>query len=190
MKPYIKILGVGLCASMFMGCSSVYYTDIGITQVSNEENQKLDDASLSKKLNGFIEKKYPNSEVKAIADHYNVLLVGQVNSNDAKTALANLVKNQNEVKKVFDYTSISSEPKLKYNSSITSDAKDRIATEYNIDPRQVTIIAVDNVVYAMGTNIGDLTNLKTALDGVAAMPHVRKVVNLVQPGTDDYLSVK
>jgi hypothetical protein len=32
------------------GCSSVYYTDIGITQTSRDENQKADDIDLSKKL--------------------------------------------------------------------------------------------------------------------------------------------
>ena len=190
MKSYIKILGLGLFLSVLIGgCSSPYYTDIGINQMGFEENQKQDDIIQSEKLNAFIKKQFPNVAVLATSDHFNVLLAGQVDSADTKTKLVQFVKAQNEVKKVFDYTTISATPKLKYSSSLTDEANNRIATEYNINTDQITVIAVGSVVYVMGTNIGDLTSFKKALDGVAASRHVRKVVNLVQPGKDDYYSV-
>jgi hypothetical protein len=138
----------------------------------------------------LIDDKFPNVDVRVVSNHFNVLIVGQVDSRTTQVALEKFVKRQLEVRKVFDYTTISAKPDLKYSSSLTSDAQDRIATEYNIAPDKVTVIAVDGVVYVMGANIGDLTSLKEALNGVAAMKKVRKVVNLVQPGKEDYYSVK
>jgi osmotically-inducible protein OsmY len=117
-----------------------------------------------------------------------VLLVGQVASNTDKATAETICKKWPSTQKIFNYLTVNAQPSLNMNSSITSDAKKRISMQYDIEPTAITVTTVDNVVYIMGTNIGNLSALDEAIKGIYSISNVNKVVNLEQKGSADYVT--
>jgi hypothetical protein len=58
----------------------------------------------------------------------------------------------------------------------------------DIIAKNLKIITVDNIVYIMGSNVGNLTSLDLAVNGIYSIHDVKKVVNLEQKGHLDYVS--
>lgn len=172
------------------GCSTNPTTKISDQLTSpyltNLDNQRTDDKMLRNKLQDQLDDEIKNSAIKVVVDHDNVLLVGQVASQSDSSQATVLSKQSSSVNKVFNYLTVAAKPSLSINSSINSDAQDRLDTQIDIQGKRLTVITVDHVVYIMGTNIGNLTSLDYAIKGINNIEGVNKVVNLVQKGNFDY----
>lgn len=157
--------------------------------VTDEQTQKDSDTALAKRLNNVLDDQIPNSEIKVVVDHYNVLLVGQVASSNDKATAESICKKWPSTAQVLDYLTIVSppnSPSLNTNSSISSDVKNLVEAKYDLDPNAVQIITVDNVVYIFGTNVGNLSALNDVIKNTYSINKVQKVVNLEQKGDQDY----
>lgn len=183
-----RLAVIVLAGTVFTGCSSSYYSKVPGPFTSNVENQESDNINYQNKLQKLVDKQFPKAEVKIVADHFNVLVVGQVPNQETKDGILDFVSKRHGTGSIFDYMLVAPKPSLKYSSSITSDVKDRLKEEQDIDYTKVTVATVDGVVYLLGTNVGDLTHLARAIKGIYTIDGVTKVVNLVKPGPGDYYS--
>lgn len=172
------------------GCSTNPTTKISDQLTSpyltNLDNQRTDDKMLRNKLQDQLDDELQGSAIKVVVDHDNVLLVGQVATQNDSNQATVLCKRSPSVAKVFNYLTVTPKPSLNINSSVNTDAKDRLDTQIDIQGRLLTTITVDHVVYIMGTNIGNLGSLDYAIKGIYSIEGVNKVVNLVQKGNFDY----
>ncbi len=177
---------------LISGCSteaSVKVSDqLTAPYITDTDHQREDDTALEDKIKQLLADQVPGNKVKAMVLNYDVLLVGQVATNADKDKVANIVKGLPSPKKVFNYINVASKPVLNTSSTITTEAMTRLETQNNINGNSMKAITVDNIVYLMGTNIGDLSALNTAIEGIYSIPGVKKIVNLVQPGDRDYYS--
>ncbi|MBP9768132.1 MAG: BON domain-containing protein [Burkholderiales bacterium] len=186
---FALLAGVGLLAT---GCSTEapFKVNASLTApyITDSENQKDDGQALSERLDDVLDAQIPTNKIKVVVDHYNVLLVGQVASNTDKATAETICKKWPSTQKIFNYLTVNAQPSLNMNSSITSDATKRISMQYDIEPTAITVTTVDNVVYIMGTNIGNLSALDEAIKGIYSISNVNKVVNLEQKGSADYVT--
>ena len=100
----------------------------------------------------------------------------------AKTQAANICENSPSAREVFNYLTVNPYPALNTNSSITSDAKNRLDKQNDLNSDLIKVVTVDDVVYIMGSNVGNLNSLKKAINGIYSIDNVQKVVNLEQVG--------
>lgn len=166
-----------------LGCSVPTFADLNYPYTGRAENQMRDDSELSAKIDTIIKERYSKSAVaiKVVADHYNVLLLGQVDSQDTKNVLSQLIKNEPSVKQYWDYTTINTTPILHEDSAINKKALLRIKDEDNITLDSLQTATVDNVVYILGNIQADeVDNMDSAITGINAITGVVKVVNLTQ----------
>ncbi len=171
-----------VCVSVLLaGCAQEYAAIMNLPDTGRTDNQLEDDMNFSQKLQNLVNQQDPLAKVKIVSDHFNVLIVGQVSTEEEKTQIVNLIKRQAITKQVWDYTTIHAKPQLNLDPTIAHKAQDRVDTEYNITQDHVQAVTADNVVYLMGeVNIAHTTNLKDAMPGVYAIEGVTKVVSLVQ----------
>ena len=156
-----------------------YYTDA--------DNQAKDDKDLQDKLKAMYKAQIPGNAIDVTAYSGEVLLVGQVPSSNDKARAAAIAKQIPYVKQIDNYLTINAnKPVLNSNSSLADKAMARIKSQSDIDAQYVRVNAVDGVVYIMGSNLGNLTALNKAINGIYAMNGVNKVINLVKPGDKDY----
>ena len=184
------VLGIG--SLLLWGCSTIASVKVSdqLTSpyITNADNQHADDQTLRNRLQDNLDDAISSNAIRVVVDNNNVLLVGQVSSQSDKDQATVECKKHPAVTKVFNYLTIAAKPSLNINSSITKESVARLARQNDIRGKYVNIITVDHIVYVMGTNVGNLTALQTAIDGIYSIDGVKKVVNLEQPGNFDYTS--
>lgn len=188
---HLLVLLAGL--SVFVtGCSTEasfkVNADLTAPYITDVENQRSDDLALASRLEEVLKSQIPTSKLKVVADHYNVLLVGQVASNTDKATAESICKKWPSTQKIFNYLTVAPQPSLNTNSSISKEAMRRVDMQYDVDSNAIIITTVDNVVYLMGTNVGNLTALNDIIKGIYSIDDVNKVVNLEQKGPSDYVT--
>ncbi len=188
---HLLVLLAGL--SVFVtGCSTEasfkVNADLTAPYITDVENQRSDDLALASRLEEVLRSQIPTSKLKVVADHYNVLLVGQVASNTDKATAESICKKWPSTQKIFNYLTVAAQPSLNTNSSISKEAMRRVDMQYDVDSNAIIITTVDNVVYLMGTNVGNLTALNDIIKGIYSIDDVNKVVNLEQKGPSDYVT--
>lgn len=187
MQTLKKIVVLGFM-SIMVACSLPEYADVNSVYKTNQENIMNDDTNLAHKIEDKIKHTYPDAKVQVWANHFNVLVVGEVTTSAVRDWITNYAKSIEGVKKVYNYVTISAFPELKVNTDLTDKAKLRLAQEKNIYAKNVLVEIVGTTAYVMGTDIGNLTYFERALRGIAVMDGVDKIVNLTTVGKDDYRS--
>lgn len=184
-------MAIGLSA-LSTGCSTEasFKVNAALTApyITNVENQRDDDLALASRLDDILGSQIPTSKIFVIVNNYNVLLVGQVASNTDKATAESICKKWPTTNLVFNYLTVSAKPELNTSSSITHEAMKRVDMQYDIDSKAIIMTTVDNVVYMMGTNVGNLTALNEVIKGIYSIDNVNKVVNLEQKGPADYVT--
>lgn len=188
---YLLALVTGL-SLLSTGCSTEasfkVNADLTAPYITNVENQRDDDLALASRLDDILGSQIPTSKIFVIVNNYNVLLVGQVASNADKATAESICKKWPTTNLVFNYLTVAAKPSLNTSSSITREAMKRVDMQYDIDSKAVIMTTVDNVVYLMGTNVGNLTALNEVIKGIYSIDNVNKVVNLEQRGPSDYVT--
>ena len=185
-----SIFSVVALSLLIFGCSSPEYANLNPPYTSNQENLDADNVSMGKKIQRQVDQVFPRGDIKVVADDFNILLIGEINTRANHDQLTKLVRNQRDVKQVWNYTTVSPNPYLDYNSSLVKKVQARIALEKNIDPRKVTVAAIGGTVYLLGTNIGNLTYLERSIRGIYTINGVNNVINLTTVGRNDYNSLE
>lgn len=177
----------------FTGCSTEasykVSSELSAPYVTDAEHQKKDDDLLANTLQDKLDDALPDARLKVLVNNSNVLLVGQVHNLNEKNLAANICDKLPSVKQVFNYLTVTVKPSLNVNSSISKKVVKRLSEQNDINDKALSIITVDDIVYIMGTNIGNLKAMNKAIrDGVYSLPDVKDVVNLEQPGDQDYFT--
>lgn len=186
-----RILFVLISAGIALSaCSTTATTHVASNLTSpfltDQDNQRSDDTALENRLKDDLDRQIPGNKIKVVVTNDDVLLVGQVATAAAKTQAANICENSPSAREVFNYLTVNPYPALNTNSSITNDAKNRLDKQNDLNSDLIKVVTVDDVVYIMGSNVGNLNSLKKAINGIYSIDNVQKVVNLEQVGPRDY----
>jgi osmotically-inducible protein OsmY len=179
-------LGIGLAACAGNNQPNRVADGYTAPYVTNAENQHNDDQKLQQRLQAVIKKQLPHSQVLVVVNNYNVLLAGQVATNGDKVTAANLCRKLPVVKKVYNYLTPAAQPKLLRDTSVSSELKDRLASQKDVYSQFTDVVAVGGVVYIMGTNVGNLTALQQVAKAGYTLKGVKKVIVLEELGEHDY----
>lgn len=192
----IRVKFTNICLSLsaavlLTACPSSYYSQIPEPFNSNHQNQLADSDHYETKLQDLVDKKFASiAKVKVVVNHFNVLVVGQVNSKDTQENLDAFIKRQTDTREFWDYTEVALKPSLKEDTGLAKKVTERLSDEQDINLDDISITVVDGIVYILGTNFGDVTHLTFAIRGVYAIEGVQGVVNLAKPGSGDFVSGK
>ncbi len=154
--------------------------------LTDQDNQISDDTALEGRLKDDLDRQIPGNKIKVVVTNGDVLLVGQVATAAAKTQATSICENSPSAEEVFNYLTVNVNPSLNTNSSITKDATNRLDRQNDLNVDLIKVVTVDDVVYIMGTNVGNLNSLRKAINGIYSIDNVQKVVNLEQVGPRDY----
>ena len=176
---YLPILSVTLLIS---GCGVPAYSELNTPYVGYRENQMNDDHALALKLQDKIKSTYgKNAATLVVVDHYNVLLLGEVESQTTKEQIGAMITAIPVVQTFWDYTTIATIPKLKDDASLTKKAQLRIKSENNIAIEEINATVVDGVAYITGNiKIDQIRNLNQAIAGIYSLDGINKVINLTK----------
>jgi osmotically-inducible protein OsmY len=154
--------------------------------LTDQDNQRSDDTALEGRLKDDLDRQLPGNKIKVVVTNGDVLLVGQVATAAAKTKATSICESSPSAEEIFNYLTVNAKPSLNTNSSITSDAVNRLDKQNDLNSDLIKVVTVDDVVYIMGTNVGNLNSLRKAINGIYSIDNVQKVVNLEQVGPRDY----
>lgn len=188
-------LGILVCATIgLFACSTEssfkVNQDLTSPYVTQAQAQRDNDGDLASRLNSVLSSQFPTSKIKVVVNNNNILLVGQVKSNGDSIQAETICKKWPGTDNVFNYLTISDKPTLSTSTFMVSDAKEKVTAFFDINIENMDFIAVDNVIYIMGTNVGNLTALDTAIERMYSISKVTRVVNLEQQGPNDYTTEK
>lgn len=158
--------------------------------ITKAQAQRDNDSDLADRLNKILSDQVPTNRLKVVVNNNDVLLVGQVQSQNDSLQAESICKKWPGTDKVFNYLTVNDNPGLHTSYFMASDAKSKASAFYDVNVENMDFVAVDNVIYVLGTNIGNLTSLNTAIERMYNIPNVTKVVNLEQDGADDYTAQK
>jgi osmotically-inducible protein OsmY len=187
---FIFILLQFATAMLFNACSTQDTTKVAnnltAPYLTATDNQQYDDENLRHKLEVKLKDQIDQGEIYVMVTNNDVLLVGQVKTKDEIELATAIAKSIPSTNKVFNYLTISANPKLNLDFSTAKLISKRLKKQIDIQGNAIKVLAGDNVVYLMGTNIGNLNATAAAIKGLHSLDGVDKVVNLIQKGPEDY----
>lgn len=128
----------------------------------------------------YMGNEYKNDHISVNVYNHQVLLTGQVSSEQQRNKAVKEASKASNVKKVYDYLQVS----LKYSSTtmsdteITAQVKTKLFSTSDVNSNDVQVITSNSVVYLMG--IIYKPQLKNMLDVTRSISGVKNVVPIVQ----------
>ena len=156
MKPY-RLCGL-ICILLLTGCSLV----MKATSQESENYGKrswgsvLDDQTIESRAKLNISEAAPeltDAHVVVVSFNGNVLLAGQVASEDLKEMAASAVKHMRKVRKIHNELSIAGPTSMVARSNdawLTTKIKSLMAAAKDVDANRVKVVTENGVVYLMG----------------------------------------
>ncbi|MFB6348706.1 BON domain-containing protein [Moraxella sp. ZJ142] len=181
-----KILAVALCAAVFglTACASGKADSIGADAMGRSIPEHISDSSieLTARRNLVTIPGINPSNVRVAIDSYRreVLLTGEVPSEQIKVDIGRTIESMRDVNKVFNYLTVIETPKSQshtvHENYLRSKINARLIANRNIKSSQYKIIVRDRTAYVMG-------NLTTAqqddiLQAIQATPGMAMAVTL------------
>lgn len=118
-----------------------------------------------------------NARIKFVSYDNNLLIIGQVPSQNASDQIENLARNVDKVQKIYNELEIGAPKSIMTSSSdawLTTKAKAAAVADKNIDPLHVKVISENGVVYLMGLVTREEADAAT--ECVREMDGVQRVV--------------
>jgi osmotically-inducible protein OsmY len=167
---------------LISGCSAPSYARLNYSYNGAMENDRIDNKKFASKLNKQIEEIYSNqAAVDVVSDRFNVLVVGQVESEGVASGIKFLIKNYPIVKSYNSYITINSSPILLSQSEINKKVLDRIAAEDNLNQDNIQSVTVAGTVYLIGEiEKHEVPNLALLTNGLYSIAGVYKVIDLIK----------
>ena len=148
-------------------------------QINNTDDNQV----LVQKIQNVLDETYSKSaDTVVLADHFNVLVAGEVDSEATKTKIADTIKKIPSVKEYNDYLTVQAvKPTLYKNKKATKIAQLRINNQANISLEHLQVIVIASSAYLMG-NIKpeQVKDLNSVIDGIYSVEGVDNVVNLTK----------
>lgn len=171
MKKFIRMLASTILLTTLAGCVSTITATAQDNTISQTANNRI-----------YQELKINNpSNIAVATQNNNVLIAGQVPTEELKTEITNLVQTIDGVKKVYNFLEV--EPPVSMgthltDSWITTKIKTRFMADKNIDTSAIKIVTEDGTVFL----IGDVTESggKEAVLIAKSTDNVRQVVEIFE----------
>ncbi len=148
-------------------------------QINNTDDNKV----LAQKIQNVLDDTYSDSaDTVVLADHFNVLVAGEVDNEATKNKIADTIKGIPSVKEYNDYLTVQAvKPTLYKNKTATKNAQLRIDNQANISLQHLQVVVVAGSAYVMGNIKPDqVKDLNAAIDGIYSIEGVNNVVNLTK----------
>jgi osmotically-inducible protein OsmY len=143
----------------------------------------VDDQSLEHSVNNVLSAQVPNGSYTVASYNGDVLLAGQVPTQEDKDKAELAVTNTAGVKKVWNYLTISVNETIgdiSHDTYLTSLAKTRLIGQKGVNTNNIKVVTCNDVVYLLGSDAGDPTQVNGGIKGIESISGVKKVVNLIQ----------
>jgi osmotically-inducible protein OsmY len=148
-------------------------------QMNNTNDNKV----LAQKIQNILDDTYSKSaDTVVLADHFNVLVAGEVDSEATKNKIADTIKGIPSVKEYNDYLTVQAlKPTLYKNKIATKNAQLRIDNQANISLEHLQVVVVAGSAYVIGNIKPDqVKDLNSAINGIYSVDGVTNVVNLTK----------
>lgn len=143
----------------------------------------VSDQTLEHKVNSVLDAQVPNGSFTVASYAANVLLAGQVSSEDDYDKAITAVINTHGVKKVSNYLTVGKKEtvgEISKDGYITSAAKTRLIAQKGVNTNNIKVVTCAGVVYLLGANAGKKHQIKGAITGIRQIDGVKNVVNLIK----------
>jgi osmotically-inducible protein OsmY len=176
---FIVLLSLGVVVGC--GVPNPYNPNYEYPYKGMQANNIDDNKVLSQKIQNILDDKYSKSaDTVVLADHFNVLVAGEVDSETTKDKIAETIKAIPSVKEYNDYLTVNAvKPKLYKNKIATKNAQLRVNNQADISLEHLQVVVVADSAYIMGDiKPEQIKDLNSAIDGIYAVEGVNNVVNL------------
>ncbi len=127
---------------------------------------------------------YGDNHISVAVKNGTVLLIGQAQNDDFKTAAQNIAKNTEGVQRIYNEILIGPSTSLWRqftDDEITSKVEIKILTKKELDPSAIKVVTEDAVVYLMGAvtpkTADTITNITRKISGVKKVVKVFQYIN-------------
>ncbi|HMT03097.1 MAG TPA: BON domain-containing protein, partial [Burkholderiales bacterium] len=134
-------------------------------------------------VNTVLNKQIPDGSFTIASYAQEILLAGQVATLKDKDKAEIAVKNTAGVKKVWNYLTIKTPETvvdISNDAYLTSAAKTRLIAQKQVNANNIKVVTCAGVVYLLGKDAGDSTQINGAIEGIKQIDGVKLVVNLIQ----------
>lgn len=170
------------CAATVIGAG--VGTAVAVGSDSRGGSTVIDDQSLEHSINNVLSAQVPHGSFTVASFNQNVLLAGQVPTQEDKNKAEIAVTNTVGVKKVWNYLTVSVNEtfgNISHDTYLTSLAKSRLIGQKGVSTNNIKVVTCNDVVYLMGNkSAGDPVQIDGAVKGIEGISGVKKVVNLIQ----------
>jgi osmotically-inducible protein OsmY len=149
---FIAVLTLQGCAAVAVGAAAV-----GISSATDPRTigTQVDDQTIEMKTNAKLgnDEQLENSRVIAVSYDTNVLLIGQVPSENLKRRAEDVIKDTNGINKIFNQLRIGSKASATVragDSWITSKVKLKFANNKSIDATNIKVVTENAEVFLLG----------------------------------------
>ena len=149
---FIAVLTLQGCAAVAVGAAAV-----GISSATDPRTigTQVDDQTIEMKTNAKLgnDEQLENSRVIAVSYDTNVLLIGQVPSENLKIRAEDVIKDTNGINKIFNQLRIGSKASATVragDSWITSKVKLKFANNKSIDATNIKVVTENAEVFLLG----------------------------------------
>ena len=185
-----KIINITILLGLFTltGCAAAVIGGAGgAVAATGTDTRGTDtvfkDQDLEHKVNTVLSAQVPSGSFTVASYNSQILLAGQVPSQEADNKADLAATNTAGVKKVWNYLTIGPKESLSDISAdtyITSAAKTRLIGQKDVNTNNIKVVTCAGVVYLLGQNAGDKVQIDGAIDGIKQISGVKSVVNLIQ----------
>jgi osmotically-inducible protein OsmY len=188
MKKLISILGLGLIAVNLGGCAAaVVGAGAGTAAATGTDtrgfNTVVSDQVLEHKVNDVLSATVPDGSFTVASYGHQVLVAGQVPSVKDRAKAETAVANTNDVAGVWSYMTVNKNESLSdiaQDTYLTSAAKSRLIAQSGVNTNNIKVVTCAGVVYLLGKDAGDKTQVDGAVDGIKQISGIKGVVNLIK----------
>ncbi len=141
----------------------------------------VSDQKLRGKVEDVINAAIPENNVEVTSYDHNILLTGQVNTEEDKTKAETVAKDAAGVKKIYNYITVGHKQSASQSSKdsyLTSAVKSNLLISKGVNSNDVKVVTTSGVVYLMG--MIDPYQAKKMTKAASEVDGVKKVVSLFE----------
>lgn len=142
----------------------------------------VDDQGLEHDVNNVLSAQVPEGSFTVASYDGKILLAGQVPNAAAKARAQSAAENTAGVRTVWNYLTIGKNETagaITHDAYLTSSAKTRLIAQKGVNTNNIKVVTSNKIVYLLGKNAGNPTQIKGAITGIKGISGVHNVVNLI-----------
>lgn len=143
----------------------------------------VDDQSLEHNVNNVLDAQVPKGSFTVASYSGQVLVAGQVPTEEDYDKTNVAVTNTSGVKKVWNYVTVSPKESvgdISTDAYITSAAKTRLIAQKDVNTNNIKVVTCAGVVYLLGSKAGEKVQVDGAISGIKQISGVKNVVDLIK----------